>query len=44
MTIAHNILLLAAQKPLHVTEIIDRAQGQFHVTLDRESLMSALTS
>jgi hypothetical protein len=42
MTIVYDILL-AAQRPLHITDIIERAQSQFHVALDRESLVSALT-
>ena len=36
-------ILLAAQKPLHVTEIIARAKQDFNVDLDRESIVSALT-
>jgi len=36
-------ILLGAQKPLHVTEIIARARGDFSVDLDRESIVSALT-
>jgi len=36
-------ILLAAQKPLHVTEIIIRAKRDFNVDLDRESIVSALT-
>jgi predicted transcriptional regulator len=36
-------ILLAAQKPLHVTEIIARAKEDFNVDLDRESIVSALT-
>ena len=42
MSLVHDILL-AAQKPLHVTEIIARAQADFKVELDRESIVSALT-
>jgi predicted transcriptional regulator len=36
-------LLLAAQKPLHVTEIIERAKMDFNVVLDRDSIVSALS-
>jgi len=36
-------ILLAAQKPLHVTEIIARAKEDYNVDLDRESIVSALT-
>ena len=36
-------ILLAAQKPLHVTEIIARAKQDFDVDLHRESIVSALT-
>jgi predicted transcriptional regulator len=36
-------LLLAAQKPLHVTEIIKRAKLDFNVDLDRDSIVSALS-
>jgi len=36
-------LLLAAQKPLHVTEIIKRAKIDFNVDLDRDSIVSALS-
>ena len=36
-------LLLAAQKPLHVTEIIERAKKDFNVDLDRDSIVSAIT-
>ncbi|MCK5642588.1 MAG: hypothetical protein KAJ19_17405 [Gammaproteobacteria bacterium] len=36
-------ILLGAQKPLHVTEIIVRAREDFSVDLDRESIVSALT-
>lgn len=36
-------ILLAAQKPMHVTEIIARAKEDFNVDLDRESIVSALT-
>jgi len=40
--IAEDILKTAGG-PLHVTEIIKRAKEQFHTTIDRESLVSALT-
>ena len=36
-------LLLAAQKPLHVTEIIKRAKIDFNIELDRDSIVSALS-
>ena len=36
-------ILQAAGQPLHVSEIIARAQQRFGVRLDRESLVSALT-
>jgi hypothetical protein len=36
-------ILLGAQTPLHVTEIIIRAKRDFNVDLDRESIVSALT-
>ena len=36
-------LLLAAQKPLHVTEIIKRAKLDFNVDLDRDRIVSALS-
>ena len=42
MDIVHDILL-AAKGPLHVHDIIQRAQAQFHRPLRRESLVSALT-
>jgi predicted transcriptional regulator len=42
MNIIYDILL-AAQKPLHVTEIIARAKKDFNVSLDRESIVSAIT-
>ncbi|MFH1629767.1 MAG: hypothetical protein ABIE47_13750 [Pseudomonadota bacterium] len=42
MSIAYDILL-SAQRPLHVAEIINRAREKFHVDLDRESLVSAIT-
>ena len=36
-------ILLKARKPLHVTEIIERIASQFDVTVDRESLVSAIS-
>jgi CMP-N-acetylneuraminic acid synthetase len=36
-------ILLAAGSPLHVSEIIQLANEQYGVTLDRESVVSALT-
>jgi predicted transcriptional regulator len=42
MHIAYDILL-SAKQPLHITEIISRAKQDFHMNLDRESLVSALT-
>ena len=42
MSIIYDILL-AAQKPLHITDIITRAKQNFGVDLDRESIVSALT-
>ena len=36
-------LLLAAQKPLHVTEIIARAKKNFNIDLDRDSIVSAIS-
>jgi predicted transcriptional regulator len=41
-SIAEDILE-GAGKPLHVTEIIKRAKEQSDTTIDRESLVSALT-
>ena len=41
MSIIYDVLL-AAQKPLHVTEIIARAKN-FNVDLDRGSIVSAIT-
>ena len=35
-------ILRRAQKPLHVSEIIAQAKTKYGVTLDRESLVSAL--
>ena len=42
MSIVYDILL-SAKRPLHVTEIITQAKEDFHVSLDRESLVSAIT-
>src|SRR5438874_1254011 len=36
-------ILKKARSPLHVSEILDRIQSQFGVTVDRESLVSSLT-
>lgn len=36
-------ILLSAKRPLHVGEIIQLANEKFHVNLDRESLVSAMT-
>lgn len=36
-------ILTSADGPLHVTEIIRRAHEQYGVSLDRESVVSALT-
>ena len=36
-------ILLAAQGPLHIQDIIQRAQKAYHRRLRRESLVSALT-
>jgi hypothetical protein len=41
MSIVYDVLL-SANQPLHVSEIIARAKEAFHVTLDRESLVSAI--
>jgi hypothetical protein len=35
-------ILLRAQKPLHISEIIAQVKSKYGVTLDRESLVSAL--
>lgn len=42
MNIIYDILL-SAQKPLHVTDIIAHAKQNFRVNLDRESVVSAIT-
>lgn len=36
-------ILRKARSPLHVTEILDRIQVQFAVSIDRESLVSSLS-
>lgn len=36
-------VLITASSPLHVSEIIQQAHEQYGVTLDRESVVSALT-
>jgi hypothetical protein len=36
-------ILKRARAPLHVAEILARLQSTFHVTVDRESLVSSLT-
>jgi hypothetical protein len=36
-------ILKKARSPLHISEILDRIQAQFAVTIDRESLVSSLT-
>jgi len=43
MSIVEDILLQAGGQPLHVSEIIERAQNLFGQRLDRESLVSALS-
>ena len=42
MSIIYDILL-AAKKPLHITEIIELAEKDFNVIMERESVVSALT-
>ena len=42
MDIIYDILL-SAQQPLHVNDIIQRAKKDYHRQLHRESLVSALT-
>jgi hypothetical protein len=39
---AHDILK-KARAPLHVAEILERIHSTFHVSVDRESLVSSLT-
>jgi hypothetical protein len=36
-------ILKKAHSPLHISEILDRIQSQFGITVDRESLVSSLT-
>lgn len=36
-------ILKTARAPLHISDILDRIQAQFHVAVDRESLVSSLT-
>jgi hypothetical protein len=36
-------ILAKAHSPLHISEILDRIQSQFGVSVDRESLVSSLT-
>jgi len=36
-------ILKKARSPLHVSQILDRIQAQFGLTVDRESLVSSLT-
>jgi hypothetical protein len=36
-------ILKKARAPLHVSEILARIQSTFHLTVDRESLVSSLT-
>jgi hypothetical protein len=36
-------ILKKARAPLHVSQILDRIQTQFGITIDRESLVSSLT-
>lgn len=36
-------ILKKARAPLHVSDILDRIQAQFGVSVDRESLVSSLT-
>lgn len=36
-------ILKNARSPLHISDILDRIQSQFGVTVDRESLVSSLT-
>lgn len=42
ISIAKDILE-SAQTPLHVNEIIERAKNEYQVTIDRESIVSAMT-
>ena len=36
-------ILKKARTPLHVSELLNRIQSTFHVTVDRESLVSSLS-
>lgn len=36
-------ILKSARTPLHISDILHRIQTQFHVSIDRESLVSSLT-
>lgn len=36
-------ILKKARTPLHISDLLDRIQTQFGVTIDRESLVSSLT-
>ena len=36
-------ILKKARAPMHVSEILERIHAAFHVTVDRESLVSSLT-
>jgi hypothetical protein len=36
-------ILKKARAPLHISDILQRIQAQFHVNVDRESLVSSLT-
>ena len=36
-------ILRKARAPLHISDLLDRIQAQFGVTIDRESLVSSLT-
>jgi len=42
MSIIYDILH-SSPTPLHVSEILARAKNEFHVDLDRESVVSAMT-
>jgi len=42
MSVIYDILL-SAEKPLHVTEIISRAKQRANLDLERESIVSAIT-
>lgn len=42
MSIVRDVLQVA-DRPLHVTEIIERAKGMFGIELERESIVSALS-